>query len=62
MVDDTIFRPTLDEEDGRIPETEGMSSIKPVDAEDEVLSEPFTDHEFSAETEWFSANALDAEE
>ena len=51
MVDDTIFRPTLDEEDGGIPETEGMSCIKPVAAENEGLSEPCTDHEFSAETE-----------
>lgn len=36
---DIIFRPTLDEEDVRLPETEEMSCIKPVDAEDTRFSE-----------------------
>ena len=62
MVDDSISRPTLDEEDGRIPETEGMSCIKPVDAEDEVLSEPLTDHEFSAKTKELCPKALNVKD
>ena len=70
-MDETIFSPTLDSEDVRLPESYHIeefcpgieeSCIKLEDARSGRLSELYTDDEFSAETEEVCAKTSDTKD